>query len=568
MKIPVSLAIAMLMSTSTALAFPANAPYRAFVSSDIVANVPQVVFRDIGNAPVGNILKIAITLRYRNSAQLDQIVELQSEKGSPLYRHWLSNEQFDAAFAPAPGDYVRAMRSLQRAGLRVTAAYANRTVIDAAGPVGAIERYFGTDIHRVVQPGSSGARYVNVSPAHAPIDLGDLVLSVDGLSTLAVVKTFHETVRGHAPGSARRPDAVGGPLYGPANTGNGLFGYGPLAFAEGYDFPVQHKSTTGTPYDGRTRKSGILIDADFLESDLLGFLQYFGISRTGPATTRVAIDGGPLPSAASAGAPEATLDAEALVGDAPGTAVYMYEIPQLATNNITDGYNKAVSDNLVDTLNSSFGGLEPQIGFTTAKAWDAIAEQGAAKGITFHASTGDEGGGLADAPATCPHFVAVGGTTLNVDTGGKWAMETGWSGSTGAFSHVFPLPKWQQGVHGMVTTGRNIPDVAFDADPLTGMALYFGGSFNNQYDPVGGTSLASPILGAAIAEIDQIKGGRMGLAGEALFNLWKKDGYKKGTALYFHDITIGNNGVYYDVPGYDLVTGIGSVDFWNVAQEL
>ena len=50
-------------------------------------------------------------------------------------------------------------------------------------------------------------------------------------------------------------------------------------------------------------------------------------------------------------------------------------------------------------------------------AWDNIAKQGAAKGITFAASSGDDGafqcGGLGvSAPASSPHFVAVGGTSI------------------------------------------------------------------------------------------------------------------------------------------------------------
>lgn len=541
---------------------------------DAVAGVPQIVFRDEGGAAANATLRIALTLRYRNRNKLDRLVEEQGEAGSSQYRRWLSNEQFNAEYAPAEGDYTRVASSLERAGIRVTRTFPNRTVVDAVGSIGRIERYFDTRIHRVSQPGY-GERYVNTHPAYAPSDLKGILLAVDGLSTLAAAKPFYEGIK-NADRLPRTPERIGGHLWGPVSAGSGVAGYGPIAFAQGYDFPIQHTSKSGKSYDGTGRAVGTVMDADFFDSDLDWYLAYFRVVRTGPSTTRVFVDGGP-PSGYTADSVEATLDAQTLVSLAPGAALYVYEMPSIQSNTyITDTYNQVVSDNKVDTLNSCFGVPEGALPLSTAKAWDAIAEQGAAKGITFHAASGDSGGGYVYVPATSPHVVAVGGTTLNLTKTGRWYSETGWGyevnggwiGSTGGVSQVFPTPPWQAVASGVVPTGRNVPDVAFDGDPYTGTALYYNGSWNSKEDPIGGTSLASPIFGAAIAEIDQMVGGRTGLAGPALFKLWEKDGYSSGNDLLFHEITQGFNGVDFDHSGYNLVTGIGSMEVWHVAQKL
>jgi hypothetical protein len=66
----------------------------------------------------------------------------------------------------------------------------------------------------------------------------------------------------------------------------------------------------------------------------------------------------------------------------------------------------------------------------------------------------------------------------------------------------------------------------------------------------------------------QLYGGRLGLAADRLFTLWKSTGYTKGGTTYFHDSIFGNNSFYVAGPGYDDVTGLGSVDIWNATHAL
>lgn len=537
--------------------------------STVVATAPSlqsIGARDLGAAAAQTTLSVAVTLRYHDQADLDRLVETQTARGSAQYHHWLTNAQFNERFAPSQADYTKVVTALRAAGFHVDAPYENRTVVDARATVAAIEHFFRTKIHHV--QGTHGAGYVNIDDAYAPGALSGILLSIDGLNTIPVAHTAYALTSPHSASATIKPAAAKSMLFGPVSAATNAQGYSPLAFWAGYDMPIEH-STKGKRYDGSGRISGIVIDADFAESDLRAYLSYFHITRTGPATKRILLHGGPPQGDAGGDSVEAALDSEALVGDAPGTALWIYEIPSLTNVNITDAFNTAVSDNKVDSMNVSFGGCEALVGSKTTLAWNAIAEQAAAKGITFHASTGDSGGSLcANIPASSPYVVAVGGTALTVGNGGAWAGETGWSGSSGSISQVLARPAWQAKVPGTVNRGRNLPDIAFDANPYTGFAFYYTASWNTQYDPIGGTSLASPIFGAAIAQIDQLENSRMGAGGPAIYGVFSANGYGSAKTPYFHDIVQGSNGPYYAGVGYDLVTGIGSVDVWNTAQKL
>src|SRR5207244_4638185 len=96
-------------------------------------------------------------------------------------------------------------------------------------------------------------------------------------------------------------------------------------------------------------------------------------------------------------------------------------------------------------------------------------------GVAFVAATGD-GGAPPIYPATSPNVLAVGGTTLRLDSAGNYAGETGWTGSGGGVSPFENQPTYQHGILPQTTTRRATPDVAYDGDPATGFSVY------NTYD--------------------------------------------------------------------------------------
>ena len=176
--------------------------------------------------------------------------------------------------------------------------------------------------------------------------------------------------------------------------------------------------------------------------------------------------------------------------------------------------------------------------------------------VTYVASTGDDGapGGY---PAYSPNVLAVGGTSLSTDSSGDYLGETAWSGSGGGISTVEAQPSYQAGVVTQSSTARTIPDVAFDADPNTGVGIYDTYDFpSSPWVQIGGTSLSAPCWSALIAIADQSRAaaGESSLDGPSqtlpdLYSLPAGD---------FHDITTGGNGTYNAGPGYDLVTGRGT----------
>jgi hypothetical protein len=190
-------------------------------------------------------------------------------------------------------------------------------------------------------------------------------------------------------------------------------------------------------------------------------------------------------------------------------------------------------------------------------------------GITFVASAGDNGAADVWWPAVSPSVISVGGTTLQISGSGAYVSEAGWGngsrsesrgGTGGGISQYEAEPSYQQGGHiTSVTSALNSgnkrlgPDVAYNGNPATGVAVYDQAS--GGWVPVGGTSAGTPQWAALVALVDQERAN----ATPAQPSL---SSTQTLTALYqeqndFHDITSGNNGFAAGV-GYDLVTGLGT----------
>ncbi len=164
----------------------------------------------------------------------------------------------------------------------------------------------------------------------------------------------------------------------------------------------------------------------------------------------------------------------------------------------------------------------------------------------------------ADYPAASPDVVAVGGTKLTMDNGAR-ANETVWNedpdpegqnqgAGGGGCSQLFTAPPWQQAVPDWSAVGcgtkRAVADVSADADPYTGVAVYdsvptlheeaTGEEVNTPLEwwPIGGTSVASPIIASMYA----LAGGAQGIEypAETLYS-------HLGSSL-LHDVTSGGNG--------------------------
>jgi subtilase family serine protease len=178
-------------------------------------------------------------------------------------------------------------------------------------------------------------------------------------------------------------------------------------------------------------------------------------------------------------------------------------------------------------------------------------------GVTFVASAGDNGAPPAW-PAVSPYVLAVGGTSLKLTSASTLQSETGWDSGGGGVSKYEKQPGYQAGAWN--STFRTSPDVAYDADPNTGVSVYdsYG---SGGWAVVGGTSAGAPQWSALVALADQARGTPLS-SSQTLAEFYGLSGTSA-----FNDVTSGNNGFAAGV-GYDLVTGLGSPNAARIVSAL
>ena len=306
-------------------------------------------------------------------------------------------------------------------------------------------------------------------------------------------------------------------------------------------------------------------DSAYLASDLHKFCLQYGLPETPGFFTKVDQNGGQnYPSGDTGWGTEIALDVEWVHAIAPGAKIILVEASSNYDSNLLNGAAVWARDHSgASVVSMSFGGSES----SGDSALNAIFQSPADHGITWLASTGDDGapGGY---PAYSPNVVAVGGTTLNAPDG-VYSSETVWSGSGGGISSYESQPSYQQGL--IVHSGSSVisqngkrvaPDISFDADPATGVAVYdsYGQGSATPWIQVGGTSFSAPACAALVGIANQIRAGSGlpsldGVSGTLadLYSIYNSPEY----AADFHDITVGSNG-YSAAVGYDLGTGIGT----------
>ena len=158
----------------------------------------------------------------------------------------------------------------------------------------------------------------------------------------------------------------------------------------------------------------------------------------------------------------------------------------------------------------------------------------------------------------------------------------------GGASTFFTKPSWQAGFRGVPNDGaRDLPDVSLTAalhDPYL-ICLENSCTPDPQgfihFAGIGGTSASAPSFAGIMALVDIWSGSRQGLANYVLYKLAANDNPSQCNAssttsfpastCTFNDVTVGNNAVpgeagsqYASGPGYDLATGLGSVNITNL----
>jgi subtilase family serine protease len=331
-----------------------------------------------------------------------------------------------------------------------------------------------------------------------------------------------------------------------------------------YNFPA------GTDGTGQTIAI-IELGGGYTEEDLNTYFSGLGLAV--PSVTAVGVDGG----SNSPGQPadgEVELDIMVAGAVAPKAAQMVY-----FAANTDQGFINAIAQAVHTSpppivVSISWGQSEDQWSAQSRTSMDTVFADAAALGVTVTVAAGDNGssddpnstsGVHCDFPASSPHVLACGGTQLVGDLNTNTiTSEVVWNelannegAGGGGVSDVFPLPSWQANVGvptiaGSSTTGRGVPDVAGNADPVTGYLVVVDG----KEQPIGGTSAVAPLWAGLIARLAQASGKRFGLFQPLIYS-----GVAVGTAAAgFNDITQGNNGAYSAGPGWDATTGLGSAN--------
>jgi cell division septation protein DedD len=348
---------------------------------------------------------------------------------------------------------------------------------------------------------------------------------------------------------------------GPLSNSDGTLATG---VAKPFDYPVQH-GCNGAGYT-----AAIAIDDPVTASYLSAYLSAAGVTETGTVTNEKVGSGG------SGDEPEVDLDVQTIAGLAPGANIIVYDMGSLTDAAIENTYNQVLSDGKASAVNSSFGGCESS-DTSFESSTNSIAEQGASEGVEFSASAGDTGSdecGSDDnakgvsAPAGDPYFTSIGGVNFTYTTAGVLETVTAGDASCGdasgtcygggGVSTVVAEPSWQQGIAGMITSGRNQPDISLPFDPV---AVYTGGSFGSYL----GTSWSSPASVALFIEADELHASKLGWLNPTLYSLFSSTGY----ADYYTPCTSGNNIAYTcSATQYNQAAGIGTPKGYALAQAL
>jgi kumamolisin len=472
----------------------------------------------------------------------------------------VSNTQLREQYGAAEADAQLVTQVLAEYGLTVTETHLGSRRLKVAGTIAAMQTAFGTTLSAVTSPHPDGSGNVahryRTGSLSVPAQLSGIITAVLGLDDRPAARPQFR--RGPASGAraaaepedgTAAPAAKGGPLTAPQ-------------VASFYQFPA------GTDGTGQT-VAIIELGGGYTQADLTTYFSGLGLSV--PPVTAVGV-GGASNSPGGDADGEVELDIEVVGGVAPGAAQMVY-----FADNTDQGFIDAISEAVHATptpvaVSISWGQSEDQWSGQSRTAMDQAFADAAALGVTVTVASGDNGASddpsgqtsvHCDFPASSPHALACGGTKLIGNTSSfaitsevVWnELATNEGAGGGGVSDVFPEPSWQANAGvpasgGGSGGGRGVPDVAGNADPLTGYRVVVDG----QQQAIGGTSAVAPLWAGLIARLAQATGKTFGLMQPVLYA-----GVAPGTAQPgFNDIVSGSNGAYQAGPGWDACTGLGS----------
>jgi uncharacterized protein (TIGR03437 family) len=518
-------------------------------------------------------------------ADLEKLLDDLQNPSSSRFRKWLTPEAFGDRFGVSASDRSKVVAWLASSGFTIEHLSRAMNWIAFRGTAAQVETALHTPIHRFLVNGET--HFANIDEPSVPSALAGVIGGFLGLNDFRW-----------------KPFAI--PVKPDFNSGGSHY-LAPADFATIYDINPLYQAGI----DGTGQSIAIAGGSDILLSDISAFRARYGL----PANTPVLVPYGEDPGF-NGYQFEANLDLEWAGAVAPSaTLVYVYGA------DIFESLIIAIEGNFAPVVSISAGGCEA---YYPPIFYRAVAQQGNAQGITILASSGDSGAAGCDpqayqplaergpsviVPAALPEVTGVGGTEFVEGSGTYWGPtnsstfgsalsyipEQAWNESSisagllsggGGESAIYSQPAWQAGPGVPSDGARHVPDISFSAALHDAYEVIYWGS---NLGTGGGTSAAAQVTAGIVALLNhyQVANGFQNLPGLGNINpqLYR---LAQSAPSVFHDIVAGNNVVpcaqaspgcltgsfgYQAGPGYDLATGLGSMDVnalatqWNTAAQ-
>ena len=390
--------------------------------------------------------------------------------------------------------------------------------------------------------------------------------------------------------------------------------YSPNQIERAYDLPALYaKGNNGAG------KTIVIVDSfgsTTVRHDLAVFDAAFHLPA--PPSFKIIQPAGAVPHPNSGWAGETDLDVEYSHAIAPGANILLVETPT-SENEGTTGFpqiveaeNYVINHHLGDVISQSFSATEET--FPTKQSLLNLRSayiNAAAHGVTVNTASGDSGAAdvgffgisyklhpVTSWPDSDPLITGIGGTQLHLNAkGNHTSPDTVWNDTYsvptnefifgdagpnplaggGGKSIIFSRPDFQNGVSAVVGNHRGVPDISMSGACNGGAIMYqsFKGGGPPGFYVVCGTSEATPEFSGIVAIADQYAGHDLGVINSALYEM------SAAGAPGIVDVTSGNNTVTFTqkgkvhtvtgfdaLPGYDLASGVGTVDAALFVPEL
>jgi subtilase family serine protease len=535
----------------------------------------QAHAKNLGHAAPGAPVDARVYLTPNGGmARLEQFALAVSTRGNAQYRQFLKPSQYFQRFGTTDSTVSAVESWLTGAGLHVASVEQHNRYVEVTGKVAAAEAAFGVQIDRYSHDGMTVQ--APTTALSAPASVAGAVLAVSGVDTTPSIVRPASPPKPPEPGFRNAPPCS--TYYGqnlatdlPAFDGQTL-PYAPCGYV-GSQFRSAYEGPTSLDGHGVTVAITDAYASPNIASDASTYAANNGDASYGNGQLLQSTPAGYThlgKCGANGWYGEETLDVEAVHAMAQGANIRYYAAASCYDDDFLDTFAKINDEGVAQIVTNSWGDLQSNEKPATIAAYRAAFLQGAAEGITYMFSSGDDGDEAAtsgivqtDYPTSDPYATAVGGTSTAIDSSGALAWETGWGtekyslssdGTTwnplgflygsGGGESIFPQPDYQQGI--VPGDVRGVPDVAMDADPTTGMLVgetqtFPDGVYYGQYR-IGGTSLASPLFAGMTALAFQHAGGGVGLLNPTIY---------------------GNPGAFTDVTGPGPDAGNIRVDYVN-----